>query len=129
MATKYVYFFGDGKSEGSGKMRNELGGKGANLAEMVNIGLPVPAGFTLTTEVCTYFYAHDKQFPAELKAQVEEALKKVEKVMGTEFGSTKNPLLLSCRSGARDSMPGMMDTVLNIGMNDDTVKALTAQSG
>jgi pyruvate, orthophosphate dikinase len=129
MATKYVYFFGDGKSEGGGKMRNELGGKGANLAEMVNIGLPVPAGFTLTTEVCTYFYAHDKQFPAELKAQVEEALKKVEKVMGTEFGSTKNPLLLSCRSGARDSMPGMMDTVLNIGMNDETVKALTAQSG
>ncbi|MFO1096446.1 MAG: pyruvate, phosphate dikinase [Planctomycetaceae bacterium] len=129
MATKYVYFFGDGKSEGSGKMRNELGGKGANLAEMVNIGLPVPAGFTLTTEVCTYFYAHDRQFPAELKAQVEDALKHVEKVMGTEFGSTKNPLLLSCRSGARDSMPGMMDTVLNIGMNDETVKALTAQSG
>jgi len=126
---KYVYFFGDGKSDGNGKMRNELGGKGANLAEMVNIGLPVPAGFTLTTEVCTYFYAHDKQFPAELKAQVEEALKKVEKVMGAEFGSTKNPLLLSCRSGARDSMPGMMDTVLNIGMNDETVKALTAQSG
>ena len=129
MATKYVFFFGDGKAEGGSQMRNELGGKGANLAEMTNIGLPVPAGFTLNTEVCTYYYAHDRQFPGELKAQVEEALAKVERVMGAEFGSTKNPLLLSCRSGARDSMPGMMDTVLNIGMNDETVKALTAQAG
>ena len=129
MATKYVFFFGDGKAEGGSQMRNELGGKGANLAEMTNIGLPVPAGFTLNTDVCTYYYAHDRQFPGELKAQVEEALAKVERVMGAEFGSTKNPLLLSCRSGARDSMPGMMDTVLNIGMNDETVKALTAQAG
>src|SRR4029077_15222825 len=101
---KYVYFFGGNKAEGRADMKNLLGGKGANLAEMVNIGLPVPAGFTLTTEVCTYFYAHDRQFPAELKAQVEDALKRVEKVMGTEFGSTKKPLLRSCRSGARDSM-------------------------
>ena len=126
---KYVYFFGDGKAEGSGKMRNELGGKGANLAEMTNIGLPVPAGLTLTTDVCTYFYAHERQFPKELKAQVEEALRKVEQVMGAEFGSTKRPLLLSCRSGARDSMPGMMDTVLNIGLSDSTVVGLVEQSG
>ena len=129
MATKYVYFFGDGKAEGGTQMRNELGGKGANLAEMTNIGLPVPAGFTLNTDVCTYYYAHERQFPTELKTQVEEALTHVEKVMGAEFGSTNKPLLLSCRSGARESMPGMMDTVLNIGMNDETVKALTAESG
>ena len=127
--TKYVYFFGDGKAEGSTEMRNLLGGKGANLAEMTNIGLPVPAGFTLSTDVCTYFYAHGRQYPPELKAQVEEALKKVEAVMGAKFGDTANPLLLACRSGARDSMPGMMDTVLNIGLNDVTVQALIKQSG
>ncbi len=129
MATKYVYFFGDGKAEGSAKMKNELGGKGANLAEMTNIGLPVPAGFTISTEVCTYFYANDKTYPPELKDQVEEAIAKIEKAMGAKLGDTTNPLLVSCRSGARESMPGMMDTVLNIGLNDTTVDALAKSSG
>jgi len=127
--TKYVYFFGGGKSEGDASMRNLLGGKGANLAEMVNIGLPVPAGFTITTEVCIKFYDNDRQYPPELKDQVEEAIKKVEQAMGAEFGSKENPLLLSCRSGARESMPGMMDTVLNIGLNDETVEVLAKKSG
>src|SRR4051812_17763285 len=127
--TKYVYFFGGGKAEGRADMKELLGGKGANLAEMTNIGLPVPAGFTLSTEVCTYFYDHGRQYPPELKAQVEEALRKVESTMGAKFGDSTNPLLLACRSGARDSMPGMMDTVLNIGLNDTTVQALTRQSG
>ncbi len=129
MSEKYVFFFGDGKSEGNATMRAELGGKGANLAEMINIGLPVPAGFTISTGVCTYYYANGKNFPPELTAQVEEALAKVEKAMGKKFGSTTDPLLVSCRSGARDSMPGMMDTVLNIGLNDTTVEALTKASG
>src|SRR5579863_7785982 len=106
---KYVYTFGAGKAEGDASMRNLLGGKGANLAEMCNIGLPVPAGFTITTDVCTYYYANDHSYPKELKKQVEAALKHVEKIMGAEFGSAKNPLLVSCRSGARESMPGMMD--------------------
>lgn len=126
---KYVYFFGDGKADGNGKMKELLGGKGANLGEMANIGLPVPAGFTITTEVCTYYYAHDKSYPPELKEQVLESLKKVEKAMGAEFGSTTNPLLLSCRSGARESMPGMMDTILNIGLNDEAVQTLAKASG
>ncbi|REJ88055.1 MAG: pyruvate, phosphate dikinase [Planctomycetota bacterium] len=130
MAThKYVYFFGDGSAEGGGKMKNELGGKGANLAEMTNIGLPVPAGFTLNTDVCTYFYDHERQYPPELSQQVEDALHRVEQVMGAKFGDAENPLLLSCRSGARESMPGMMDTVLNIGLNETTVQALIKQSG
>ena len=127
--SKYVYFFGDGQADGKADMKNLLGGKGANLAEMTLIGLPVPAGFTLSTDVCTYFYANKKQYPPELKAQVEEALKKVEKSMGMKFGDATNPLLLACRSGGRDSMPGMMDTVLNIGLNDTTVQALAKQSG
>jgi pyruvate,orthophosphate dikinase len=110
-------------------MKALLGGKGANLAEMTNIGLPVPAGFTISTDVCTYYYAHDRQYPAELKEQVAKALAGVEEVMGAKFGSTANPLLVSCRSGARESMPGMMDTVLNIGLNDQTVQALTKQTG
>lgn len=126
--TKYVYTFGDGKADGNTTQKNLLGGKGANLAEMTNIGLPVPAGFTLTTEVCTYYYDNDRTYPPELKAQVEEGLKLIEKVMGAEFGSKTNPLLLSCRSGARESMPGMMDTVLNIGLNDETVEALAKQA-
>ena len=129
MATKYVYFFGDGKAEGSAKMKNELGGKGANLAEMTNIGLPVPAGFTISTEVCTYFYDNNKTYPPELKDQVEEAIAKIEKAMGAKLSDTTNPLLVSCRSGARESMPGMMDTVLNIGLNDTTVEALAKSSG
>ena len=127
--SKYVYFFGNGNAEGRADMKNLLGGKGANLAEMTNIGLPVPAGFTLTTDVCTYFYQHGRKFPPELRDQVAEALQRVEKIMGAKFGDTTNPLLLSCRSGARDSMPGMMDTVLNIGLNDTTVKALAKQTG
>jgi pyruvate,orthophosphate dikinase len=129
MSHKYVYSFGDGKADGGAKDRNLLGGKGSNLAEMVLIGLPVPAGFTLSTDVCTYFYANGRKYPPELKSQVDAALAQVEKIMGTRFGDTTNPLLLSCRSGARDSMPGMMDTVLNIGLNDTTVQALIKQSG
>ena len=129
MAEKYVYSFGDGKADGDTTMKNLLGGKGANLAEMSRIGLPVPAGFTITTEVCTYFYANDRQFPPELKQQVEEAIKLTEAAMGAKYGDASNPLLLSCRSGARESMPGMMDTVLNIGLNEDVVKAIAEQSG
>lgn len=124
MPQKYVYFFGGGKAEGDAKMKELLGGKGANLAEMVNIKLPVPAGFTITTEVCTYYYAHKKKFPPELKAQVLDSLRKTEKVMGCKFGDVKNPLLVSVRSGARASMPGMMDTILNLGLNDKTVAGL-----
>ncbi|TRO78702.1 pyruvate, phosphate dikinase [Trichloromonas acetexigens] len=129
MAVKYVYFFGDGKAEGKGDMKNLLGGKGANLAEMTSIGLPVPAGFTITTEVCTEFYKNNRQYPAELKREVEEKLKQVETLMGKKFGDRKNPLLVSVRSGARASMPGMMDTVLNLGLNDETVQGIIEQSG
>ena len=121
---KYVYFFGGKKSEGKAEMKELLGGKGANLAEMVNIGLPVPAGFTITTEVCTYYYDNKKKYPKELKADVLSALKKVEEKMGAKFGDAKNPLLVSVRSGARASMPGMMDTILNLGLNDKTVQGL-----
>ncbi|HBI45855.1 MAG TPA: pyruvate, phosphate dikinase, partial [Planctomycetales bacterium] len=103
--------------------------KGANLAEMVNIGLPVPAGFTLTTEVCNYYEDHGHQYPPELKAEVEKALKQTEEVMGAKFGDPKNPLLVSCRSGARVSMPGMMDTVLNIGLNEATLRGLIEKTG
>ncbi len=127
--SKYVYTFGAGQAEGSAGMKNELGGKGANLAEMNRIGLPVPAGFTISTEVCTYFYANGRQYPPELKEQVEAGLKNIEECMGAKFGDAENPLLLSCRSGARESMPGMMDTVLNIGLNETTVQALINQSG
>src|SRR5579864_5768271 len=126
---KYVYFFGGGKAEGRADMKDLLGGKGANLAEMTNIGLPVPAGFTLTTEVCTYYYAHNRQYPPELKGEVDAALRKTEEVMGAKFGDPKNPLLVSCRSGARVSMPGMMDTVLNIGLNEATLRGLIAKTG
>ncbi len=126
---KYVYFFGGKKADGQADMKGLLGGKGANLAEMVNIGLPVPAGFTITTEVCTYYYDNKKKYPVELKAQVEAALKKIESEMGAKFGDPKNPLLLSVRSGARASMPGMMDTILNLGLNDVTVKGLIERTG
>jgi pyruvate, orthophosphate dikinase len=129
MSSKYVYFFGDKQADGDTSMKNLLGGKGANLAEMTRIGLPVPAGFTLTTEVCTYFYANGRKYPPELRDQVASALHRVEQIMGAKFGDAANPLLLSCRSGARDSMPGMMDTVLNIGLNESTVKALARKSG
>ncbi|HEX2867674.1 MAG TPA: pyruvate, phosphate dikinase [Ignavibacteriales bacterium] len=125
---KYVYFFGAGKAEGRADMKNLLGGKGANLAEMVNIGLPVPAGFTITTEVCTYYYDNNNKYPSELQKSVLDALKKVEKEMGAKFGDPKNPLLVSVRSGARASMPGMMDTILNLGLNDVTVEGLIAKT-
>ncbi|TAK47158.1 MAG: pyruvate, phosphate dikinase [Xanthobacteraceae bacterium] len=128
-AGKWVYTFGDGRADGDTKMRDLLGGKGANLAEMSNLGLPVPPGFTIPTSVCTYFYANGKTYPAELKAQVEKALDHVGRLAGKGFGDTSNPLLVSVRSGARASMPGMMDTVLNLGLNDDTVEALAAKSG
>jgi pyruvate,orthophosphate dikinase len=126
---KYVYFFGDGKADGNTTQKELLGGKGANLAEMSRIGLPVPAGMTLTTDVCNEFYENSRQYPAELKGQVEAAMKQIEQVMGKKFGDPENPLLMSCRSGARESMPGMMDTVLNIGLNDQTVEALARASG
>jgi pyruvate,orthophosphate dikinase len=128
-AGKWVFTFGDGKAEGKAQMRDLLGGKGANLAEMANLGLPVPPGFTIPTSVCTYFYAHDKSYPSELKAQVEKALDHVGKLTGKVFGDKKNPLLVSVRSGGRASMPGMMDTVLNLGLNDTTVEALAEMSG
>ncbi|MBN1385229.1 MAG: pyruvate, phosphate dikinase [Elusimicrobia bacterium] len=127
MAKRYVYFFGKGHADGNEKMKNLLGGKGANLAQMVKIGLPVPAGFTITTEVCTHYYKNKRKYPKELirrGGQVETALKKVEKVMGYKFGDMENPLLVSVRSGARKSMPGMMETVLNIGLNNKTREAL-----
>src|SRR3954447_5155073 len=127
--SKYVYFFGGKSADGNGKMKDLLGGKGANLAEMCLIGLPVPAGFTITTEVCTYYYANNRQYPPELKAQVEEALRKTEQTMGAKFGDPKKPLLVSCRSGARVSMPGMMDTVLNIGLNEATLRGLIESTG
>jgi pyruvate,orthophosphate dikinase len=126
--SKYVYFFG-GKAEGRADMKNLLGGKGANLAEMTNIGLPVPAGFTITTEVCNYYYANNHTYPPELKKEAADALKKTEEVMGAKFGDLKNPLLVSCRSGARVSMPGMMDTVLNIGLNEATLRGLIEKTG
>ncbi len=126
---KYVYSFGPSGTDGSAEMRDLLGGKGANLAEMTNLSLPVPAGFTLGTNVCNYYYDHDRSYPPELRETVARAMAKVEKEMGAKFGSTENPLLVSCRSGARESMPGMMDTVLNIGLNDQTVVALAKQSG
>jgi len=129
MCAKYVYYFGDGKADGASKLRNLLGGKGSNLAEMANLGLPVPPGFTITTEVCTYFYANHLTYPAELAAEVKNNLSRVEVSMGRKFGDARDPLLVSVRSGARVSMPGMMDTVLNIGLNDDTVKGLAARMG
>jgi len=126
---KWVYSFGDGKAEGRADMRNLLGGKGANLAEMSSLGLPVPPGFTISTEVCTYFYDNKKTYPPELKDELEKALVEVEKVVGIKFGDAANPLLVSVRSGARASMPGMMDTVLNLGLNDKTVLGLAKSSG
>lgn len=127
--TKWVYSFGAENNEGDASMRNLLGGKGSNLAEMASLGLPVPPGFTITTEVCTAYYENDRAYPAELKEQVEAALAGVEDNIGMKFGDSSNPLLVSVRSGARVSMPGMMDTVLNLGLNDETVKGLAEQSG
>src|SRR5579859_100476 len=127
MATnsKYVYLFGNKRADGNGSMKPLLGGKGANLAEMSRIGLPVPPGFTITTEVCTYYYENKKAYPKVLDSQVKEGIAFIEKIMGTKFGDkSAMPLLVSVRSGARDSMPGMMDTILNLGLNDETVLAL-----
>lgn len=128
MAKKYVYFFGEGKAEGKASMKDLLGGKGANLAEMSSIGVPVPPGFTISTEVCDYYYSHGKKKPAELKKQVDTNIKKLERVMGAKFNDKVNPLLVSVRSGAAVSMPGMMDTVLNLGINDDVADALAKKT-
>ena len=125
---KWVYSFGDGKAEGAAGMRNLLGGKGANLAEMSNLGLPVPPGFTISTELCTAYYDNDRQYPADLAGQVATALAAIGKTVGATFGDKTNPLLVSVRSGARASMPGMMDTVLNLGLNDETVQGLAARA-
>ncbi|MBK28460.1 MAG: pyruvate, phosphate dikinase [Verrucomicrobiales bacterium] len=127
-ANKYVYHFGK-KTDGNGKMKESLGGKGANLAEMTRIGLPVPPGFTISTDVCTYYYANRRTYPKVLQSQMEEGVKLMEKQLGKKFGDKNNPLLLSVRSGARESMPGMMDTILNLGLNDETVEALAESSG
>ncbi len=126
---QYVYYFGDGHAEGNAKMKDVLGGKGAGLAEMTNIGVPVPPGFTISTAVCTYFYDHDRTYPPQLKDAVAENLSKVETSVGRKFGDAKMPLLVSVRSGARASMPGMMDTILNLGLTDETVQGLAASSG
>ena len=128
MATKYVYFFGGGKADGNAQMKMLLGGKGANIAEMTNLGIPVPPGFTITTDICTYYYQHGGKYPPELPAQVEEALHRLEGMMGRKFGDLKSPLLVSVRSGAASSMPGMMDTVLNLGLNDQTVQGLAEET-
>src|ERR1700745_2543359 len=127
-ARKYVYYFGDGHADGAGRMKPLLGGKGANLHEMTRIGLPVPPGFTITTEVCTYFYQNNRSYPPELEAQVAAALETVEKSVGKKLGDKERPLLVSVRSGARDSMPGMMDTILNLGMNDETVELIAEKT-
>ena len=121
---KYVYFFGGGKADGDGNMKELLGGKGAGLAEMVKLGIPVPPGFTITTEVCTYYYKHNKQLPEGLIEEVKKNLAEVEKIMGSKFGDPENPLLVSVRSGARKSMPGMMETVLNVGLCSTTIPGL-----
>ena len=126
MSTKYVYLFANGKADGNGEMKDLLGGKGAGLAEMTNAGLPVPPGFTITTQACNAYYSGKSQFPEGMWNQVLSALKKVENATGKEFGSISNPLLVSVRSGAKFSMPGMMDTVLNLGLNDETVRSLAS---
>jgi pyruvate,orthophosphate dikinase len=126
---RYVYAFGAGRTDGRAAMKDLLGGKGANLAEMARLELPVPAGFTLSTEVCTYYYANRRRYPPELRAQVKDALARVERTLGKRFGGRERPLLVSVRSGARASMPGMMDTILNLGLNDQTVEALVRETG
>src|SRR5476651_1204999 len=129
-SVKYVYTWGDAKADGDGSMKPLLGGKGANLAEMTRIGLPVPPGFTITTDVCTYYYANKRTYPATLQAEMEKGVANMEKIMGCKFGATSGmPLLVAVRSGARDSMPGMMDTILNLGLNDQAVVALVKATG
>ena len=127
--TQWVYSFGGGKTEGNASMRELLGGKGANLAEMSEIGLPVPPGFTISTEVCTHYYDHEHQYPSSLKDDVTGAISRVEAATGLKFADASNPLLLSVRSGSRASMPGMMDTVLNLGLNDEVVVGLAEKTG
>ena len=129
MTQKFVYFFGPQTTEGDATMKNTLGGKGANLAEMAKLGMPVPAGFTISTEFCTAFFAEGRQFPQSLRDEVAAALQKTEEAMGTKYGDPKNPLLLSSRSGARASMPGMMETVLNVGLCSKTIPGLVKKTG
>ena len=124
---KFVYAFGK-VTDGNANMRDLLGGKGANLAEMASIGLPVPPGFTISTEVCTYYYEHEQRYPAALRKSLAHAVKQIEAQLDKKFGARQNPLLVSVRSGARDSMPGMMDTILNLGLNDETVEGLAEVS-
>ncbi|GAB1457519.1 hypothetical protein MASR2M48_28270 [Spirochaetota bacterium] len=126
---KYVYFFGDSKAEGDAKMKEVLGGKGANLAEMTNLGIPVPPGFTVSTDVCAAFYENKRKYPAGLEAEVSEHLARLEKSMGKKLGDPIDPLLVSVRSGAAQSMPGMMDTILNLGLNDKAVEGLAKKTG
>ncbi|MCK5378015.1 MAG: pyruvate, phosphate dikinase, partial [Acidobacteria bacterium] len=127
--TKYVYSFGGGSADGRADMKNTLGGKGANLAEMAGLGIPVPAGYTITTDVCTFFYDNSRNYPESLQVEARQALSKVEGIMGAIFGDPDNPLLLSIRSGARQSMPGMMETVLNVGLCSATIPGLIAKAG
>ena len=129
MAKKNVYFFGGSKADGAARMKNLLGGKGANLAEMASLGLPVPAGFTITTDMCTEYYENNRRLPKALTEEVDKAMEKTEKVMKRGFGDPKNPLLVSVRSGARMSMPGMMETVLNVGLSSKTIPGLIEKTG
>ena len=126
---KYVYLFGNGAADGNAKMKNTLGGKGANLAEMNHLGIPVPPGFTITTEVCSYYYDNDKKLPDSLDIQLKDALLQTENIMGSKFGDANDPLLVSIRSGARQSMPGMMETVLNVGLTSETIPGLIEKTG
>src|SRR3989339_1868372 len=126
---KFVYLFGGNKTDGNAEMKNLLGGKGANLAEMGKLGIPVPPGFTITTEMCTVYYKLNRKYPKTLQGQMDVGIKHIEKTMGAGFGDKVNPLLVSVRAGARVSMPGMMDTVLNLGLNDETVRGLAKISG
>ena len=126
---KYVYLFGNGAADGTAKMKNALGGKGANLAEMNHLGIPVPPGFTITTEVCSYYYDNDKKLPDSLDPQLKNALTQTENIMGSKFGNADDPLLVSIRSGARQSMPGMMETVLNVGLTSKTIPGLIEKTG
>src|SRR5262245_36979202 len=126
---KFVYFFGNGKADGNRDMKDLLGGKGANLAEMTNAGLPVPPGFTISTEACNLYYQERRKTPAAVDREMEEHLRKLENAAGAKLGDVKNPLLVSVRSGAKFSMPGMMDTILNLGLNDKTVEGLKARTG
>src|SRR5690349_9604731 len=128
-AKKIVYFFGNGKADGNRTMKDTLGGKGAGLAEMTNAGLPVPAGFTISTDACNIYYANNSKLPANIETEMVAQLRKLEKAAGAELGSKQKPLLVSVRSGAKFSMPGMMDTILNLGLNDETVEGLKAWTG